>query len=110
MSICPPHAARDVAERVAAALDGRADRPLFVDANGVPPATVRGIGELLGPDRVVDASISGPPAWAPGATTLWLSGAAAGTIAALFDGSPFDARVLGTDLGAASARATPPGP
>jgi 3-hydroxyisobutyrate dehydrogenase-like beta-hydroxyacid dehydrogenase len=34
---------------------------------------------------------------------LWLSGPAAGEVAALFAGSPFAARVLGPELGTASA-------
>lgn len=103
ISICPPHAARDVAGQVADALTGRADRQIYVEANAVAPQTVRDIGDLLGPDRVVDATVIGPPAWEPGRTVLWLSGAAAGTVAELFAGSPFAPRVLGTDLGAASA-------
>jgi 3-hydroxyisobutyrate dehydrogenase-like beta-hydroxyacid dehydrogenase len=103
ISVCPPHAARDVAEQVAAALADRPDRPLFVDANAVSPATVLGIGELLGPDRVVDGSVIGPPAWEPGHTALWLSGAAAPVVARLFTGSPFAAGVLGPKLGSASA-------
>ena len=102
ISICPPHAARDVAEQVAAALDGAPRRPLFVDANAVAPATVQGIGELLGAEHVVDAAVIGPPAWEPGRTTLWISGAAAGPVAKLFEGSPFEPRVLGPDLGTAS--------
>jgi 3-hydroxyisobutyrate dehydrogenase-like beta-hydroxyacid dehydrogenase len=103
VSICPPHTARAVAEEVAAALAGRPEPPLFVDANAVAPATVQGIGELLGAHRVVDGAIIGPPAWEPGRTVLWLSGAAAPAVAARFTGSPFAARVLGPDLGAASA-------
>lgn len=104
ISSCPPAAARDVAEQVAAALEGRPERPVFVDANAVSPATVREIGALLGAETVVDGSILGPPAWEPGHTVLWLSGRAAGAVAELFAGSPFEARVLGTDLGTASAR------
>jgi 3-hydroxyisobutyrate dehydrogenase-like beta-hydroxyacid dehydrogenase len=103
VSVCPPDAARDVAEQVATALDGRPDRPIYVDANAVSPATARGIGELLGPDTVVDGSIIGPPAWEPGSTTLWLCGEAAATVAELFAGSPFAAHVLDGPLGAASA-------
>jgi 3-hydroxyisobutyrate dehydrogenase-like beta-hydroxyacid dehydrogenase len=103
VSICPPHAARAVAEEVATVLAGRPDRPLYVDANAVAPATVQGIGALLGPDRVVDAAVIGPPAWEPGAAVLWLSGPAAPAVADLFAGSPFTARVLGAELGAASA-------
>jgi len=74
-----------------------------VDANAVSPATVRAVADRLGADRVVDGAIIGPPAWEPGHTVLWLSGAAAADVAALFAGSPFDARVLGTELGTASA-------
>ena len=103
VSICPPHAAREVADEVAAAVAGRPDPPLYVDANAVAPATVRDIGALLGPERVVDGAVIGPPAWEPGRTVLWLSGAAAPVIAALFAGTPFTARVLGPDLGTASA-------
>jgi Domain of unknown function (DUF1932)/Rossmann-like domain len=107
VSICPPHAARATAEEVAAALAdpaaGRPDPPLYVDANAVAPATVRGIGALLGDARVVDGAVIGAPAWEPGRTVLWLSGAAAPAVAGLFEGSPFTARVLGPDLGAASA-------
>jgi 3-hydroxyisobutyrate dehydrogenase-like beta-hydroxyacid dehydrogenase len=103
VSICPPHAAHKVAEEVAAAVAGRPDPPLYVDANAVAPATVQGIGELLGASHVVDGAIIGPPAWEPGRTVLWLSGVAAPAVANLFAGSPFTARVLGPDLGAASA-------
>ena len=103
VSICPPHAAGAVAEEVAAAVADRADPPLYVDANAVAPATVLRIGGLLGADRVVDAAVIGPPAWEPGRTVLWLSGAAAPAVAGLFAGTPFSARVLGPDLGTASA-------
>lgn len=103
VSVCPPHAAREVAEQVAAELGDRPGAPLYVDANAVSPATVQGIGALFGPDRVVDGAIIGPPAWEPGSTVLWLSGAAAPAVAGLFAGSPFPARVLGPELGPASA-------
>jgi len=103
ISICPPHAAREVAEQVGAAVQGRAHRPLFVEANAVSPGTVRGIGELLGAHRVVDGAVIGPPAWEPGRTVLWLSGESAAAVAGLFVGSPFESRVLGRDLGRASA-------
>jgi len=103
VSICPPHAARDVARQVADALDGRAERPLYVDANAVSPVTVAAIADLLGAEHVVDGSVIGPPAWERGSTLLWLSGAHAQAVADLFARSPFDARVLGPDLGAASA-------
>ncbi|WP_214405100.1 DUF1932 domain-containing protein [Pseudonocardia lacus] len=103
VSVCPPHAARDVAEQVAAALEGRDERPLYVDANAVSPDTVRGIGELLGAEHVVDGAIIGLPAWEPGPAVLWLSGAGAAEAAELFAGTPFPPRVLGAELGTASA-------
>ncbi|MDN5861434.1 MAG: DUF1932 domain-containing protein [Pseudonocardia sp.] len=103
VSICPPHAARSVAEEVAAALAGAASPPVYVEANAVAPATVAGIGELLGTATVVDAAVIGPPAWERGTTVLWLAGERADAIADLFSGTPFDARVLGQQLGAASA-------
>ena len=103
LSVCPPHAARATADEVAAALDGTGRSPIYVDANAVSPSTVYAIADRLGPDRVVDGAIIGPPAWERGHTVLWLAGAAAAEVAALFAGSPFDARVLGPDLGTASA-------
>lgn len=103
ISICPPHAALDVAQQVAQALDGQPDRPLYLDANTVDPAVVGDVGRLLGAEHVVDGVVLGPPAWERGSTVLWLAGHSAQTVADLFVDSPFDARVLGPDLGAASA-------
>jgi len=103
VSICPPHAAVEVAEQVAAVLVDRPDRPIYVDANAVSPDTVRQIGTVLGAGNVVDGAVIGPPAWEAGRTVLLLSGAYAATVAELFAGSPFGARVLGPDLGSASA-------
>lgn len=103
VAVCPPGAALDVAVAVAAALGDRPDRPLYVDANAVSPATVRSIAHLFGADHVVDGGIIGPPAWKPGRTTMWLSGIAAPFVAALFDGSPMTARTLDGGVGSASA-------
>ena len=101
ISVCPPDAARAVAEEVAPLL--RRPGQLYVDANAVSPATVTGIAELLGTERVVDGAIIGPPAWEPGRTVVWLAGVAAPAVAALFEGSPFAAKVLAGPLGSASA-------
>lgn len=102
ISVCPPDAARDVAQQVAAVVRNRPDQPLYVDANAVSPTTMAGIGELLGLDHVVDGAIIGPPAWESGRTVLWLAGEAAPVVAELFAGSPFTARVLAGGVGAAS--------
>lgn len=108
VSICPPHAAYDVAARVARAIKGSARQPsVYVDANAISPATVQRVAELFGAERVVDGAVIGGPAWQRGDTTLWLSGARAREVAALFADSPFEARVIGdadaAALGAASA-------
>ncbi len=99
VSICPPHAAEDVAAAVADA----GFRGTFVDANAIAPArmkriaadlTARGIG-------VVDGGVIGGPAWTPG-TCLHLSGARAAEVAGLFDAGPLATNVVGPDVGTAS--------
>jgi 3-hydroxyisobutyrate dehydrogenase-like beta-hydroxyacid dehydrogenase len=102
ISICPPHAALDVAEQVGKALDGVTERPLYLDANAVSPATVRQIAERLGAQHVLDGAVIGPPAYRRGQSTLWLSGPHADEVAALFTDSPFEARPINDQLGAAS--------
>jgi 3-hydroxyisobutyrate dehydrogenase-like beta-hydroxyacid dehydrogenase len=94
LSVCPPHAAADVAAAVAP-FDG-----VYVDANAVAPATVREIGR--GFERFVDGGIVGPP---PGdsPTHLYLSGRGARRIGGLFEGTKVDARVVSDEVGAASA-------
>ncbi|GAA1832657.1 NAD(P)-dependent oxidoreductase [Pseudonocardia ailaonensis] len=105
VSICPPHAALEVAEHVAAAsrpAGSAAGGPLYVDANAVSPATVARIGELFG-EALVDGAVIGPPAWEQGRTVLWLSGPHAATVAGLFEGTPFIPRIAGPEPGTASA-------
>jgi 3-hydroxyisobutyrate dehydrogenase-like beta-hydroxyacid dehydrogenase len=93
LSICPPHAALDVARSVAG-FGG-----LYVDANAVAPATVRAMGEL----RCVDGGIVGAPPRPPVTTHLYLSGEDAQRVAELFDGTGVITRVVSGDVGAASA-------
>lgn len=76
LSVCPPHAALEVAR----SLQGTA--ALVIDANAVSPATARSIGELLG-ERWVDGGIVGPPPRREGTTRLYLSGPRATEAAAL---------------------------
>jgi 3-hydroxyisobutyrate dehydrogenase-like beta-hydroxyacid dehydrogenase len=102
VSVCPPDAALSLARQAAAS--ATPDRPaIYVDANAVAPETVTAIAALFGPDRVVDGAVIGGPAWHAGDTMLWLAGAQAGAVAALFDGSPFRSRTLPGALGTASA-------
>ena len=101
LSVCPPHAAADVARAVAA----RRFAGLYVDANAVAPGTAREIGAIVeGAGAVfVDGGIVGPPPQRPGTTRLYLSGKAAERVAALFPRGPLEAIVLDGGAGAASA-------
>ncbi len=67
LSICPPHAALDVARSVA----GFAG--IYVDANAISPDRARQVGALHA--RFVDGGIVGGPPGAAGDTRLYLSGA-----------------------------------
>jgi len=120
VSICPPHAALEVAREVAgsgsarraagsgsarrAAGSGSARRAagfggVYVDANAVSPATAREVARIVeaaGADYV-DGGIIGTPPVAPGFIRLYLSGALAGEVQRLFAGGEVDARVLGGD-------------
>jgi len=101
LSVCPPHAARDVATAVAAA----GFRKLYVDGNAVAPATSREIARIVegGGATYVDGGLIGPPPDKAGTTRLYLSGPQASRAAALFAGSRLEAIVLPGELTAASA-------
>jgi 3-hydroxyisobutyrate dehydrogenase-like beta-hydroxyacid dehydrogenase len=100
LSVCPPHAATQVAQAVAGFTG------VFVDANAVSPATAQAVAALVeaGGARFVDGGIIGPPP-APGRaeTRLYLSGAQAGVVAELFAGTALEPRVVSAQVGAASA-------
>ncbi len=99
LSVCPPHAALDVAREVAG-FGG-----VFVDANAVAAATSRAVGEVIvrGGGTYVDGGIVGSPPTARGTTRLYLSGDGAPAVAELFAGTIVDARVLSARIGDASA-------
>jgi 3-hydroxyisobutyrate dehydrogenase-like beta-hydroxyacid dehydrogenase len=101
LSVCPPHAALDVAYAVAAErFEG-----IYVDANAVSPDTTREIGAIVRKvgATFVDGGIVGPPPAKPGTTRLYLSGDAAAQVARLFEGSALEAIVVPGGPGAASA-------
>ena len=101
LAVCPPHAALDVARAVA----GHAFRGLYVDGNAVAPTTSRSIAKIVeaAGATYVDGGIIGPPPDKPGTTRLYLSGAAAERVRALFAPGPLEAIVLPGDLTSASA-------
>jgi 3-hydroxyisobutyrate dehydrogenase-like beta-hydroxyacid dehydrogenase len=95
ISVCPPHAALDVAHSVAG-FGG-----IFVDGNAVSPATARAVAATV--RRCVDGGIVGAPPSAVSSTRLYLSGNEAAQIASLFVGTNVVARVVSGGIGAASA-------
>lgn len=101
LSVCPPHAAIEVAEQAAA----QKFTGVYVDANAVSRATAERIGEIVtsGGASFVDGGIIGSPVKQAGTTRLYLSGARAREVAELFAKSMLDARAIGPEPGAASA-------
>ena len=101
LSVCPPHAATELARAVAA----QRFSGVYVDANAVSPATSRDVRQIVeaAGARFVDGGIIGPPALKPGTTRLYLSGAEAARVAACFRHGPLEACVLDGPPGAASA-------
>ena len=74
VSVCPPHAAVDVA-RDFSSFDG-----IYLDANAVSPATAREIASIV--PRFVDGGIIG----VPGSMRIYLSGDEATSVVGLLDG------------------------
>jgi 3-hydroxyisobutyrate dehydrogenase-like beta-hydroxyacid dehydrogenase len=85
LSVCPPHAALDVARSVEG-FDG-----VYVDANAISPMRAKEVAAIQ--PRFVDGGIVGGPPDGPG-TTLYLSGAGAASVAVLFVGTNLEARVV----------------
>jgi 3-hydroxyisobutyrate dehydrogenase-like beta-hydroxyacid dehydrogenase len=99
VSVCPPHAALDVARQVAG-FGG-----VYADANAVSPATAREIARIVedGGASYVDGGIIGTPPVAPGFIRLYLSGPRAGEVQRLFADGEVDARVIGGDTSVAAS-------
>jgi 3-hydroxyisobutyrate dehydrogenase-like beta-hydroxyacid dehydrogenase len=99
LSVCPPHAALDVARSVGQF------QGLFVDANAVAPATAQKLAAVVraGGAEYVDGGIVGSPPREAGTTRLYLSGSGAASVRDLFAGSILDARVVSDEIDAASA-------
>ena len=98
LSVCPPHAALDVARSL------HGTRALVIDANAVSPMTAGRIGEVIG-ERWVDGGIVGPPPRRGGTTRLYLSGRHASEASELFAETPLEPVVLdGAPVAASSLK------
>ncbi len=101
VSVCPPHAAEEVAEQVLA----HSFQGLYLEANAVSPQRVMRIDRAMkeAGANFVDGGIIGGPAWKSGQTWLYLSGEKAEAAAACFSAGPLETKVIGESIGPASA-------
>ncbi len=101
LSICSPHEAENVARSVIET----GFRGLYLDANAIAPQRSIKIGKLMETRGIhfVDGGIIGGPAWTPKETWLYLSGDAATEVASCFELGPLEIKVIGTEIGKASA-------
>ena len=101
LSVCPPHAAEEVAQQVA----DLGYRGIYVDANAVSPATARRVAEIVEEPGAtfVDGGIVGGPPQRAGTTRLYLSGERAEQVARYFEAGSLEALPIEGASGAASA-------
>jgi 3-hydroxyisobutyrate dehydrogenase-like beta-hydroxyacid dehydrogenase len=100
-SVCPPHAAEDVAKEVIS----HGFKGVYLDANAISPQRAIRIDQAMSDAGVefVDGGIIGGPAWRPGRTWLYLSGKEAQKVASCFSAGPLETAVIGDSAGKASA-------
>lgn len=101
ISVCPPHAAEDVADAVLS----QNFRGIYADANAISPQRATRIEQAMTTAGVafVDGGIIGGPAWQPGKTWLYLSGSQAQTVANCFSAGPLETSIISNIAGQASA-------
>jgi len=101
LSICPPQAAEDVARLVIET----GFKGLYLDANAIAPQRSIKMGQIMKTAgiRFVDGGIIGGPAWTPKETWLYLAGDHAEEIASCFANGPLETKVIGNEIGKASA-------
>ena len=101
LSVCPPHAAEQVAQTVTDA----GFKGLYLDANAISPQRAIRIGKMMQANDIqfVDGGIIGGPAWDRGETWLYPSGEHAYSVASCFSNGPLETKIIGKEIGKASA-------
>lgn len=102
LSVCPPHAAEDVAASVAA----HGYMGIYVDANAISPQRLTRISARMPAGcTVLDGAIIGPPPAGDRTARLYLAGPpdAARLLTKVFDGTSVHVKEAGSNLGSASA-------
>lgn len=99
ISICPPHAALEVAESVARyRFSG-----VFLDANAISPGTTARVAGIVSAATYVDGGVIGPPPTEGHQTRLYLSGAEAPALVSLLSSGSLQTIALPGGPTAASA-------
>jgi 3-hydroxyisobutyrate dehydrogenase-like beta-hydroxyacid dehydrogenase len=100
-SVCPPHAAEGLAKSVLET----GFKGFYLEANAISPQRSIRIGQMLEENGIhfIDGGIIGGPAWTPNETWLYLSGKDADWIAECFTKGPLETKVIGSEIGKASA-------
>jgi hypothetical protein len=101
LSLCPPHAAEDVA--VSVAQEGFTG--LYVEANAISPERMRRIANEVRPaSSVLDGAVIGPPPGDQHTCRLYLAGDAQAVhlLRSVFQGSRVQVQTAGDQVGAAS--------
>ena len=101
ISVCPPHAAEEVAKSVIeSGFNG-----VYLDANAISPQRAIKIGQMMKAKDIqfVDGGIIGGPAWTSKETWLYLSGESSQEIASCFSNGPLETKIIGSEVGKASA-------
>jgi 3-hydroxyisobutyrate dehydrogenase-like beta-hydroxyacid dehydrogenase len=101
ISICPPHAAEEIARSVI----GAGFKGYYLDANAISPQRAVKIGQMMKANDIqfADGGIIGGPAWKPKETRLYLSGQHTDEVAACFSDGPLETKIIGEEVGKASA-------
>jgi 3-hydroxyisobutyrate dehydrogenase-like beta-hydroxyacid dehydrogenase len=101
LSVCPPHAAEDVAQSVIET----GFKGIYLDANAISPQRSVMIGQIMKTAgiRFVDGGIIGGPAWTSNETWLYLSGNDSEEIEVCFTKGPLETKIISSEIGKASA-------
>ena len=101
ISICPPHAAEDMAGSVIE----EGFKGIYLDANAIAPQRAKRLYQIMENNDIhfIDGSIIGGPAWKAGETYLYLSGKGAEVIRDCFQNGPLETEIIGEEAGTASA-------
>jgi 3-hydroxyisobutyrate dehydrogenase-like beta-hydroxyacid dehydrogenase len=101
LSICPPHAAEEVARSVIT----EKYKGIYVDANAISPQRVKRLHQIMEENGIhfIDGSIIGGPAWKSNETFLYLSGKGTEVISGCFLSGPLETRIIVGEVGKASA-------